>query len=350
VKKYLASLLVLIMVIVNTSSICFSSSYSPATKIIGNYENKDRILELFNYTGITNGQLTNPISAKESFVIHHYNDSNLAQFDNVGRKNNILVLKNARNYSVSKHNETGSGTFIQFMRDFNGELPKVTYTTDDGIKDIYIGNTVYDKFNGNVYRAKKQMLGLQLNIGDYTNEIKWSFVGGYGNETLGMIDCVDWNSLDVSKTKNDYGIAITGRMGDKSSDTDLGRTLKPILMYTKGVSTTKKGSTALNVYSLPNGGGCVELSNTNNSQGNVLTINNSSENSSIKILNKSKSGTNIEVQRTSKNNKGDVIHYKDENGKTLFQITGDGEQIKMTDSATGQLRSLTISNGKLVIK
>jgi hypothetical protein len=328
-------------------------------RLTGGYLSKGRVFQIYNYTGVTDGSLTDLNVSRESGAIHHYNDNNVFQIDNCGRGNSTIILRHAINYDASKHNEPGSGKFLNFLRDCSNEMPVVSYTTDDGIQNITIGMKVLNKFDGNVYQAVIDMPSLQLNAGDYANETKWSFVGGYGNEIIGAVDDLDWYSLGLSGTQNDFGLAITGRWGDSNK----ARLLKPVLIYTKGISATKQGTSALKLYSLAFGGSCLELNNLGSSSGYLLKmvststqqnsggifIDNYATSPAFAIINRGVNQPNINIQKTSSDTYGDVIRYINEIGSELFKIAGDGKSIKMIDTGTGTLKTITINSGVLQV-
>lgn len=96
----------------------------------------EEIFELTNFAGQGRPQNQVPIG----FVYHNYTDGNMAQFDNVGQDNNILILKNARNpirRSDKPNDFIGNANFIvgkEAYLDGNTEKTKDVFILDKNSK------------------------------------------------------------------------------------------------------------------------------------------------------------------------------------------------------------------------
>lgn len=254
-----------------------------------------RGIELYNQSGCTDGTQTPLDKARESLIIHHYNDNNVVQFDNVGRGNCILDLKNARNNVMSGHNETGRGDYIRFTRD------------------------------------------------DVTE----------GIQCLGAIVPVNWKDKNITGIDK-WGLQIQNRttgyvtttpilMTSEGSSAQQGEQALYLYSLAYGGSCLKMSnminSTGFNLHIVAN--------SKNLNSGGIL-IENSGSTSSIDILNQDRQIPMIRFRRTTAKY-DDLIYAVNENNQPLFRISGNGKSIFVTDSGDGTLKELKIVNGVLTI-
>lgn len=254
-----------------------------------------RGVEIYNQSGVTDGTQTPLDKAMESFVIHHYNDNNVIQLDNVGRRNSILILKNARNNLMSGHNETGSGDYIRFLRD------------------------------------------------DETEGIQY----------LGAIAPVNWKDKNITGIDK-WGLQIKNRTKDLNTTTPIlmtseGSSTKQgeqaLYLYSLAY-----GGSCLKMTNMVNSKGfnlhIVANSKELNSGG--ILIENSGSTASIDILNQNRQVPMIRFRRTSAVY-DDLIYAINESNRPLFRITGNGKSIFITDSGDNTLKEVKVINGVLTV-
>ena len=258
-----------------------------------------RGIEIYNQSGITDGSITDLAKSKESFVIHHYSDNNVAQIDNVGRSNAILILKNARNSVMAKHNETGRGDYLRCDR-------------DDEVEGIQ-----------NLFRIK----------------------------------ALNWKDEGITSTDR-WSVCLLGKIGGTNKQV----TQQPIMVLSKGVSSSEKGEVGMYIYSLPYGNSCLKLTNSSLSDGanlNISAVSTQSNTPGINIdcsgsspamiiTNKGKTIPFLRFMRTTASY-GNLIEMKNESNVDLFKISGNGKSIFLTDSGDSTLREIKIVNGVLTV-
>ena len=264
-----------------------------------------RAIEVHNRSGITDGSMTDRTKARESLVIHHYNDNNVVQIDNVGRDNTIMVLKQGKNPTMASHSEIGRGSYIEFDR-AGADLPTPLVV-----------------------------------------------------EHLGRISGEDWWDVGMLAAEHTWGLTLVGKRdsGNKA------QTVLPVLIYSKGLSGSAKGADALRIHSTDYGGTGLRITNRPTSDGSLLSLEGTSNVSGKPFLNINMSGANsaIAIYNNGKTNAvmsfsranaifGDLIRATNESGATIFRIEGDGLAIHLKDSATGELKRLAISNGSVVVQ
>jgi len=264
-----------------------------------------RAIEVHNRSGITDGSMTDRTKARESLVIHHYNDNNVVQIDNVGRDNTIMVLKQGKNPTMASHSEIGRGSYIEFDR-AGADLPTPLVV-----------------------------------------------------EHLGRISGEDWWDVGMLAAEHTWGLTLVGKRDSGNKV----QTVLPVLIYSKGLSGSAKGADALRIHSTDYGGTGLRITNRPTSDGSLLSLEGTSNVSGKPFLNINMSGANsaIAIYNNGKTNAvmsfsranaifGDLIRATNESGATIFRIEGDGLAIHLKDSATGELKRLAISNGSVVVQ
>lgn len=254
-----------------------------------------RGIEIYNQSGVTDGTQTPLDKARESFVIHHYNDNNVIQLDNVGRGNCILILKNARNNVMSGHNKTGSGDYIRFLRDDETE----------------------------------------------------------GIEYLGAIVPVNWKDKNIT-VEDKWGLEIKNRYEENYTKVPLlitseGNSVnsgeQALYLYSLAYGgsclkmTNSTNSKGFNLHIVAN-------SKELNSGG--ILIENSGSTASIDILNQNRQVPMIRFRRTTAVY-DDLIYAVNERNQPIFKIGGNGKSIFITDSGDNTLKEVKVVNGVLTV-
>lgn len=318
-----------------------------------------RTVELFNRSGVKDGGTHTNADGKESFVIHHYNDKGATQIDNVGRNNFILKLKNARNSVQAKHDKTGSGDYLVCERDCSDLKATVTITHDSSINrtvNIFTDDIVFDKFSNSIYKSLTTRQNVDLWSESFNNPALWSYVDGFGNETLLSVQGVNLKDEGLS-LKDEYVPSIMGRLGGKFKDF----LFKSIYFFTKG-NNDHYGEPAIQLYSTNKGGSCLKTKNIGNSKGASIHIenySNTADSYGIRVDNRTNgnacysafnyANAPYSFYRSMTDVTPDVLIVKDKDDNIIFKINGDGKTLFMTDSGDGSLRALRVTNGNLVI-
>jgi hypothetical protein len=315
-------------------------------------------MQTYNNTGVEEGGTHTNADGMETQLVHHYNDKNVAQWDNVGRGNTILKLKQARNSIMAKHDQTGSGNYIELERDCSDLKSTYTITHDSSITrivDLAVNDVVYDKYSYNIYKSLTARLAVDLWGESFNDGTKWSYITGFGNEQLMTMKAVNLKTEGLTTT-DDYVVGFWGRMGGKLKDL----LFKPIYFFTKG-NINEYGQPAIQLYSLNKGGSLIKTKNIGNSKGASIYVENySSEvlSPGMRIDGKSSNsmynGYNYSnspylVFQSMNTTNPDILSIKDVNGNFLFKISGDGKTIFMIDSGDGTLKSLSITNGAVTV-
>ena len=317
-----------------------------------------RVLELYNRSGIKEGATHTNNDGKETFVIHHYNDKGTVQIDNVGRNNFILKLKNARNNVQAKHDKTGSGDYIICERDCSDLKATASITHDSSINrtvNLLTNDIVFDKFSNCIYKSLTTRQNVDLWSESFNNPALWSYVDGFGNETLLSVKGVNLKEINIT-SKDEYVPAIIGRLGGRFKDF----LFKSVHFFTQG-NNDRYGEPAIQLYSTNKGGTCLKTKNIGNSKGASVHIENYSSETLSPAIRVDGKSTNAMYTGYNYNNSPyqvfqslneknpDIIQVKDKNNDILFKISGDGKTLFMKDSGDGTLKAIRVTNGEITI-
>lgn len=272
--------------------------------VYANAGSPSRAIEIHNRSGVNSGNPTGIINAKESLVIHHYNDNNPIQIDNVGRDNVMMTFKQGDNPVMAGHSEVGRGSYINFDRS-GADLPTPIVV-----------------------------------------------------EHLGRISPEDWFDVGNLAVKGTWGLTLVG----KRNSVNKVQTTLPLLIYSKGLNTDYKGADALRIHSTDYGGRGLVITNRPTSHGTLLDLEGFGTTGGQALLNIKVRGGNSGINiynggfmnamlffSRQNNIFGDLIRATNEAGTQIFKIEGDGKSISLTDSVTGALKKITISNGEVVV-
>lgn len=159
-------------------------------EVLNNSESTKGILELANFAG--QGTVSNLIA----FILHHYTDSGMIQFDNVG-DGTVLTLKNAHNpvrRPDKPSNYVGSGKFLALAEhNYNkGYAEEIFYLSKNGVP-TWTGVKGTAMFEQN-----------KLDDGTYAYRMKINNAHNYLFDILNGANQVFYMQNNVSKTRLDF--------------------------------------------------------------------------------------------------------------------------------------------------